>query len=60
MNEIREVLTQILNEKLIQAVFSNTKEETIAGKVKIRPIVLKGELLFQQTLYRGTQVFHTN
>lgn len=51
---------EILNQELIQIVLSNTKNAEQASKVKIRPVMVKGELLFQETLYRGTQVFHRN
>lgn len=60
MKECRICLQEIINKELIQAIFSNTKDSTVASKVKVRPIEIKGELLFQETLYRGTQVFHEN
>lgn len=41
-------------------VLSNTKDAERASKVKIRPLLMKGSLVFQETLYRGTQVFHSN
>lgn len=60
MDELRELLENILNEDLEQVVLSDSRNRERGNKVRIRPVLLKGELLFQETLYRGTQVFHTN
>ncbi len=60
MEEVRELLQQILNKELTQIILSNTREEGRGSKAKIRPVLIKGELLFQETLYRGAQVFHEN
>lgn len=60
MEELRKMLQLMLNKDLIQAVLSNTKDGERGSKVKIRPVLIKGELFFQETLYRGTQVFHEN
>ena len=60
MDELRDLFQQILNEQLIQITMSNTRDKDRAAKAKVRPVLIKGELLFQETLYRGTQVFHAN
>lgn len=60
MDELEKVLQQILNRELLSAVLSNTRDAEQGSKVKIRPILIKKELYFQETLYRGTQVFHEN
>ena len=57
---ISELLFRILNKDLVQIILSNSQNKDFATKVKIRPILVKGELLYQETLYRGTQVFHEN
>ncbi len=57
---LQELLSQILNKDLVQIILSNSQDKEFATKVKVRPILVKGELLFQETLYRGTQVFHEN
>lgn len=57
---LQELLSQILNKDLVQIILSNSQDKEFATKVKIRPILVKGELLFQETLYRSTQVFHEN
>lgn len=60
MDELNGLLEEILNINLQQIVLSNTRDEAQGTKVKVRPVLLKGELVFQETLYRGTQVFHAN
>lgn len=60
MKECRDVFQQVLNKELIQIILSNTRDAGRAVKVKVRPVLIRGELLFQETLYRGTQVFHSN
>lgn len=57
---ISELLFRILNKDLVQIILSNSQNKDFATKVKVRPILVKGELLYQETLYRGTQVFHEN
>lgn len=56
----REALASLLNDKCIQMVLSNPKKKGEVSKVKLRPVVLNGELYFQQTSYIGTKVFHKN
>ncbi len=60
MDELKELLSQCLNDELIQIIMSNTKDSSLASKVKVRPVLIKDEVLFQETTYRGTQVFHAN
>ena len=60
MMTLNELLSQILNKDLVQIILSNSQDKEFAAKVKVRPVLIKGELLFQETLYRGTQVFHEN
>ncbi len=60
MSELRKVLEEVVNHDLGQIVLSNTRDAQRASKVKVRPVLIRDELLFQETLYRGTQVFHEN
>ena len=45
---------------MIQMTLSNTTDPGRAEKVKVRPVLLRDGLYFQETLYRGAQVFHEN
>lgn len=58
--EIRELLEQTIGEKLYQIILSNPKQREKIEKVKVRPVMLKDGLFFQETAYIGNQVFHTN
>ena len=60
MSELQELLEQILNQELIQLILSNTRDAAQGEKLKVRPVLIKGELFFQETLYRDKKVFHTN
>lgn len=56
----REVLEQIVNEELVQLVLSNAADPAKGTKCKVRPVRIKGEIFFQETMYIGTQVFRSN
>lgn len=57
---IHECLMENLNENLQSMVISGPKGNVIVSKIKVRPIMLKGELKFQATEYVGTKVIHNN
>ncbi len=60
MQQLKEVLEEMLGEGLYQAVMSNSRDRERIAKVKVRPVMVKGRLVFQETAYIGTQVFHRN
>lgn len=60
MEELNILLNKCLNRQLIKVMLSNPKEKEGPLKIQIRPILLKEELWFQETLYIGTKVFHKN
>ncbi len=60
MEELKILLQKILNKDLQQIILSNSRQPEQLQKVKIRPVLIRGKLLFQETAYRGTQVFHEN
>lgn len=60
MRDLHDYLSELLNERLYQIVLSNPCHKDGAVKIKIRPVMMKQELKFQETCYRGTQVFHQN
>ena len=57
METIRNTITELINETLIQAILSNAKNPDKASKVKLRPVRLKDELYIQETLQRLWIVF---
>lgn len=58
--DCREVLEQVVSDRLQQIVLSNTVDAARGTKCKIRPVKIKNRILFQETMYIGTQVFHAN
>ncbi len=60
MEQLVKVLNDGINENLYQMILSNPRDRESAEKIKIRPVLVKGNLEFQQTSYIGTKVFHEN
>ncbi len=60
MEELKEKLSEILTDKLYQIIISNPRNKGGVFKIKIRPVLVKGELIFQETKSEGTKVFHDN
>lgn len=57
---LQDLLSRTINERLIQIIISNSRNKEKIEKVKIRPVLIKERLLFQETAYIGAQVFHGN
>ena len=57
---LRDQLDFFLNERLEQIVISNPRKKEAAQKIRIRPLSLRGELVFQAEELRGKQAFHRN
>lgn len=60
MEELKILLQKNLNKDLQQIILSNSRNPEQIQKVKIRPVLIRDKLLFQETRYKGTQVFHEN
>lgn len=60
MEELRQLLKEVLNIDFIQAILSNPRSKEGILKVKVRPVEMKGNLLFQCESFTKTQVFHEN
>ena len=58
--QLEKLLRETVDEGLYQIILSNPRDKNGAFKIKIRPVMVKGRLLFQQTTYEGKQVFHEN
>lgn len=59
-SNIIKAFEQYINEKLEQIIISNSADANRIKKVKIRPVLIKGEVLFQITEYCGQKVLHQN
>lgn len=59
-SNIVKAFEQYINEKLEQVILSNSTDPDRIKKVKIRPVLIKGDVLFQITEYCGQKVLHQN
>ncbi|MBQ1310996.1 MAG: SAM-dependent methyltransferase [Blautia sp.] len=57
---LAEYLELQIDENLILAVLSSRKNKDAPEKVKIHPVMIKGQVMYQAESYAGTQVFHQN
>ena len=60
MEELIQLLNDTFSDRLKQVILSNSKDKEKISKVKIRPVLLKDKLVFQESAYIGTKVFHEN
>ena len=60
MMEIRNLCEEYIGKNLYQIIISNPQKTSDISKVKIRPVIVKEELVYQVTEYKGAQVFHDN
>lgn len=58
--ELKQILQEAADEGLYQLIISHPRNKEGVFKLKIRPVILGGQLLFQETAYEGTKVFHKN
>lgn len=57
---LRELLQDTVDDGLYRVTISNPRKKDGVFKIKIRPVMVKGTVLFQESLYEGTKVFHEN
>lgn len=60
MDTIKVVLEELITENFIQVILSNARNPEKVSKVKLRPVVLKGQFWVQETQYVGNKVLHKN
>ena len=60
MNQLISAFEKSLDEKFLQMTVSAPKQKRQETKVKIRPVLLKGEICFQEERFINNQVFHSN
>lgn len=60
MEELKQLMDEFINKELCRMILSNPVNREKGTKVSIRPVMIKGELLFQETLYKANKVFHCN
>lgn len=60
MEKLYQTIENLLTENLYQIIISNPRNKEGTFKIKIRPIMIKESLLFQETVFAGTRVLHDN
>lgn len=60
MQQLLQLLQDTFSDRLRQVILSNSKDKERISKVKIRPVLLKEGIVYQETAYIGTKVFHEN
>lgn len=60
MEKVNSFLNDYINENLIHIILSNPRNKDIISKMKVRPVMVKGQLRFQTERYIGTKVLHEN
>lgn len=60
MDKLKSLLEETLNIDFVRAVVSNPRSKEGILKIKVRPVMLHGELYFQLESFTRTQAFHEN
>ena len=60
MKELEELLYKYLDKGLVQLIISNPRTQAEAVKISLRPVLLKGKLIFQASAQLDKKIFHYN
>lgn len=60
MEQLREFLYKYLNKSLVHIIISNPRNREAAGKIHLRPVLVKEKVVFQASEYREKKVYHRN
>ena len=58
--KLKQIVEETINHNLYRLVISKPLKDKSISKISLRTVLLKKEVRFQETVYRGTQVFHEN
>lgn len=59
-DKLKGKLNQYINVNLKEIIISNARKKEGTTKVKVRPILIKNDLMYQVSSFKGKQVFHEN
>lgn len=54
------ILNQIIDAQFISMTISSPRKKGDIQSIKIRPVIIKGSIIYQETVLKNNQVFHTN
>lgn len=60
MEELEQFLQTILNDNLLHLILSGPKTQDAPRKIRVRPLMHRGSLVFQAGLWDGKKEFHRN
>ncbi|MGN0347312.1 MAG: class I SAM-dependent methyltransferase [Lachnospiraceae bacterium] len=60
IEKLKQIVEETINHNLYRLVISKPLSDKNISKISLRTVLLKKEIRFQETVYRGTQVFHEN
>ena len=60
MERLKEMLKQCETDGVYQIVISNPRKKGDVQKIKIRPVLIKEQLCYQESRFVGAKVFHEN
>lgn len=58
--KLKEKLSQYINVNLKEMIISNARSREGITKIKVRPVLLKQDVVYQVSSFKGKQVFHEN
>lgn len=58
--KLQKAISQTVSERLYRIIVSRPLVKGELTKVTVRPVVIRGEMVFQETRYVGTKVLHEN
>ncbi len=58
--KLREKLNQYINVNLKEIIISNARNKEGVTKIKVRPVLMKTDIVYQVSSFKGKQVFHEN
>lgn len=58
--KLKDKLSQYINVNLKEIIISNARNKDGITKVKVRPVLLKQDVAYQVSSFKGKQVFHEN
>ena len=58
--KLKSLVDFFADEYLRQMIFSNPIDRDCLSKVRVRPVMIRGELRFQTEEQKGSQAFHRN
>lgn len=60
MEQLKNAFLQSINEQLLLVIISNPRKKDGVKKIKIRPLLMKGNICYQEESFMNNQAFHKN